>query len=165
VDEPLDVIHPTVLRPDVFPEIGSAVVVLSWRVATALLVALIEREKPRILAGEFRRVVDFVLIDREMRQYTAFESEDGFARVAVLAVLLSRVPICLISEGILQFGRRNVNTVDAQSEVYTQVGVRGRRTPSSAGCRTACSCCTTRRDGCIAGKQRRKLVDATKELP
>jgi len=95
-------------------------------VATALLVALVEREEVGVLAGEFGRIVDLVLVDSEMHQRTAFEPEDRFARIAVLAVLLPGIPVCLVGKGILELGRRDGDTVDAQCEVYTQLRIRRR---------------------------------------
>ena len=99
-----------------FPQIIGLKSIRVGRIARAIVVALVERQKPRTFALKLCTHFYFAIVHREVH-HTAPESKQWFARITVAAVLLHRVLHRLLGEAVLQLERGNGQTVDEQSQI------------------------------------------------
>ena len=110
----------------VLPEVARAIAGLVRRIPLAAddlsrMAATVERQEERLLSRQPRRHVDLVRVGGEMHQRPLFELKQWRAWVAVLAVLLHRLPPALPRAGILQLHGRHREAVHCQHHVERAV--------------------------------------------
>ncbi|MPN34827.1 hypothetical protein SDC9_182321 [bioreactor metagenome] len=81
------------------------------------VVAQVEGQKIRLVAGKPRRHEDQVLIHSKMHQCPLLELEDQFARIAILLVLLLGILHRLAGKRIFQLRRHQRQTVQEQDQI------------------------------------------------
>ena len=113
------------LRQDLFPEIGGLQAVGIDGIACALPIALVERQKPRTLAGKLRAELDITVIHGKVN-HAALELEKQFFRVAVGLVLFDGVEHVLLGEAVLQLAGHHGQTVDEQAQIEGKARMVGR---------------------------------------
>ena len=107
---------------DLAPEVVGLQAVRVGRIARAIVVALVERQEPGVLALKVRAEAHLLLVHSKVHQAAA-ELEEQLARVAVALVLLHRVVYGLLGEAVLEFEGRNGQAVDEQGEVEGKLGL------------------------------------------
>jgi len=111
---------------DLFPEIGAFVAVGIGRIAFAVVVPFVERQKIGLPARQFRRHIDFVGIDGEMDD-TPSETQQRLFGVALFAVLFLAVKAGVLPRpGVFELHRDDGNAVDEEHHIdlFTRVGER-----------------------------------------
>ncbi len=94
---------------------------IGW-VARAVVIALVEGEKPGVLALEMGAEAHLVVIHREMH-HAAPELEQQLLRITVALVLLHRVRHRLLRQAVLEFDGRDRQTIDEDRHVQRQPGL------------------------------------------
>ena len=115
MDEAAEDVKPRVAAPDLLPEVTGAVTGRVRRVAPAAGVTAVERQKPRLLAGETGRHLHVVGIDSEVDERPSAKGHVG--RIAVGPILVLRVLDGLMGERVLEFSRRDRDAVHEQTQV------------------------------------------------
>lgn len=104
------------LRQDIFPEVGGLQAVGVDRIACALLIALIEGQKPRAFAGKPCAELDIAVVHGEVN-HTALELKEQFFWVAVGLVLLNGVEHILSGEAVLQLAGHYGQAIDEYAQI------------------------------------------------
>jgi len=114
----LDDVGEAVAGEDLLPEVGALVAVGIHRIAFALAVgeSLVEGNEVGRFAIHLRRHPHFIRIHGEVDE-AALELEQGLLRVAVVAVLLPGVVDVLACPRVLEFQRRERQTVEENHHV------------------------------------------------
>ena len=115
MDEAAQYVHPGVAAPYLLPQIRGAVAVRVRRIACAEFVAPVERQEPRLGAGQAGGHRHRRRIDREVHH--AGPAQGPVAWGAVVAVLGDGVLDGLARVGALEFGGGHRYAVDEQCEV------------------------------------------------
>src|ERR1700693_3353738 len=68
-------VEPAIALPDLLPEIGGLMAVWIGRVARTVVIALVKRQKERLIAFEFGGHKDAIRVDREVNQCALPEAE------------------------------------------------------------------------------------------
>jgi hypothetical protein len=115
VHEPTEQIEPCVALPHPLPQVGRGVSARVLRVARTPLVALVERQEPRVLAGEAGGHRDALGVDGEVDDDAG---ECAILRIPIGAVLTDRVLDALTGHRILQFCGGDRKPVHEKRQIY-----------------------------------------------
>ena len=92
------------------------------RISRAVVPAAVEREEPRVAAGQVRAETRLVLVDRKVG-HAPPELEEPLAGTAILAVLADSVVHGLFREAVLQLEGEDRQTVDEERDVQRALGL------------------------------------------
>ena len=118
----LDDVRQRTFCQDFFPQVIGLDAVRIRRIARAVVIPLVERQEPRILALQLRAEPHLGVVHCQM-DHAAFECEEQFTRIAVLLILAHGVRHVLLGQLVFELAGDDRQAVDEDAQVQRQLHV------------------------------------------